>query len=327
MTRGRTDAPAGGRAPAGDRRGCAAACSRPGSYSGATTAEIAREAGVSEPILYRHFGSKRDLYLACLDEAWAAAARGASTRRSRSRATAMPVPAIALGSREFHACERAAAEPLDAGADRGGRRTRRSRGLPAAAHARRARLHRRRHPARAGGRRRPGRPRRRRGGVGLHRRACSCSRSPTGSAACSDRTRLRRDRRRAHSAGSPAAASARPGTEPSGCVDEPREAKPTLQGSWRESWICTPQIPDSDCALKTETSPAAAPGTIREASCHLGDTPRDMTLRLDHGSYGCGGRLSVARPCTRAWRPAGASWPHCRSHVRKSQVARSSELL
>jgi len=42
------------------------------SYRGATTAEIAREAGISEPILYRHFGSKRDLFLACLDEAWAA---------------------------------------------------------------------------------------------------------------------------------------------------------------------------------------------------------------------------------------------------------------
>jgi TetR/AcrR family transcriptional regulator len=41
-----------------------------GSYAGATTAEIAREAGVSEPILYRHFESKRDLYFACLDEAW-----------------------------------------------------------------------------------------------------------------------------------------------------------------------------------------------------------------------------------------------------------------
>ena len=41
------------------------------SYRGATTAEIAREAGISEPILYRHFGSKRDLYVACLDEAWA----------------------------------------------------------------------------------------------------------------------------------------------------------------------------------------------------------------------------------------------------------------
>jgi AcrR family transcriptional regulator len=41
-----------------------------GSYSGATTAEIARHAGISEPILYRHFASKRELYFACLDEAW-----------------------------------------------------------------------------------------------------------------------------------------------------------------------------------------------------------------------------------------------------------------
>ena len=41
-----------------------------GSYAGATTAEIAREAGVSEPLLYRHFSSKRELYFACLDEAW-----------------------------------------------------------------------------------------------------------------------------------------------------------------------------------------------------------------------------------------------------------------
>ena len=40
------------------------------SYRGATTAEIARETGITEPILYRHFGSKRDLYVACLDEAW-----------------------------------------------------------------------------------------------------------------------------------------------------------------------------------------------------------------------------------------------------------------
>ena len=41
------------------------------SYRGATTADIAREAGVSEPILYRHFPSKRDLYFACVDRAWA----------------------------------------------------------------------------------------------------------------------------------------------------------------------------------------------------------------------------------------------------------------
>jgi AcrR family transcriptional regulator len=40
------------------------------SYRGVTTAEIAHEAGVSEPILYRHFSSKRDLYIACLDLAW-----------------------------------------------------------------------------------------------------------------------------------------------------------------------------------------------------------------------------------------------------------------
>jgi TetR/AcrR family transcriptional regulator len=41
-----------------------------GSYRGTTTAEIAREARVSEPILYRHFDSKRALYLACIEEAW-----------------------------------------------------------------------------------------------------------------------------------------------------------------------------------------------------------------------------------------------------------------
>jgi AcrR family transcriptional regulator len=62
------------RLPAGERRAALIEAGlrafAGGSYSGATTAEIAREAGVSEPILYRHFGCKRDLYLACLDEAW-----------------------------------------------------------------------------------------------------------------------------------------------------------------------------------------------------------------------------------------------------------------
>jgi AcrR family transcriptional regulator len=41
-----------------------------GSYRGTTTAEIARAAGVSEPILYRHFASKRELYLAALEHVW-----------------------------------------------------------------------------------------------------------------------------------------------------------------------------------------------------------------------------------------------------------------
>jgi TetR/AcrR family transcriptional regulator len=61
------------RLPAAERRvalldTACAAFARSG-YRGATTAEIAREAGVTEPILYRHFGSKRGLYLACLEEA------------------------------------------------------------------------------------------------------------------------------------------------------------------------------------------------------------------------------------------------------------------
>jgi AcrR family transcriptional regulator len=43
------------------------------SYRGTTTAEIARAAGVSEPILYRHFESKLHLYLAALDHVWARA--------------------------------------------------------------------------------------------------------------------------------------------------------------------------------------------------------------------------------------------------------------
>jgi AcrR family transcriptional regulator len=40
------------------------------SYHGSTTAQIARETGVTEPVLYRHFASKRELYLTCLAAAW-----------------------------------------------------------------------------------------------------------------------------------------------------------------------------------------------------------------------------------------------------------------
>jgi len=41
-----------------------------GSYRSSTTALIARETGVTEPVLYRHFASKRELYIACLDTVW-----------------------------------------------------------------------------------------------------------------------------------------------------------------------------------------------------------------------------------------------------------------
>lgn len=65
-----------------------------GSYSGATTAEIARAAGVSEPILYRHFVSKRELYFACLDEAWGRLREVFAEKLARAtRGGPLPAPA------------------------------------------------------------------------------------------------------------------------------------------------------------------------------------------------------------------------------------------
>ena len=62
------------RLPAAQRKAavldCACGIFSSGSYRGTTTAEIAREAGVTEPVLYRHFASKRALYLAVLEESW-----------------------------------------------------------------------------------------------------------------------------------------------------------------------------------------------------------------------------------------------------------------
>ena len=58
------------RRAAGSDRGGGARGVRLGSYARSTTAEIARVAGVSEPIIYRHFPSKKELWFASLDEAW-----------------------------------------------------------------------------------------------------------------------------------------------------------------------------------------------------------------------------------------------------------------
>jgi TetR/AcrR family transcriptional regulator len=85
------------RLPAAQRRAALVSCAcrvfSKGSYRGTTTSELAREAGVTEPILYRHFESKRELYLACLDESWAA------TRRLWEEAVAgEPDPALWLGA-------------------------------------------------------------------------------------------------------------------------------------------------------------------------------------------------------------------------------------
>jgi AcrR family transcriptional regulator len=72
------------------------------SYSGATTADIARAAGVSEPILYRHFDSKRELYLACLQAAWDGF-RAALDAKLAARGDTDVVRAVGEGAKEFHA--------------------------------------------------------------------------------------------------------------------------------------------------------------------------------------------------------------------------------
>jgi len=59
-------------------------------YARTTTAEIARSAGVTEPIIYRHFDSKRDLFVALIERAgeetlsaWKRHLRGASDPSDR----------------------------------------------------------------------------------------------------------------------------------------------------------------------------------------------------------------------------------------------------
>ena len=119
-----------------------------GSYRGATTAEIAREAGVTEPVLYRHFASKRDLYLACLEEAWtAAAARLVAAVIAEVGPGASAV--LAIGRTRPRAARAASVLPRrTSGSRRSPRRARttRSPGYVRAARARGARLRRRHDP-------------------------------------------------------------------------------------------------------------------------------------------------------------------------------------
>ena len=56
-------------------------------YRGASTGELARASGITEPILYKHFGSKKKLYLAVLamlSEQFMERFRGRVKRRAES---------------------------------------------------------------------------------------------------------------------------------------------------------------------------------------------------------------------------------------------------
>jgi AcrR family transcriptional regulator len=68
-----------------------------GSYRGTTTAEIARAAGVSEPILYRHFASKRALYLAALEHVWAKTREGWERKLDQAPDACAAIEAIGKG--------------------------------------------------------------------------------------------------------------------------------------------------------------------------------------------------------------------------------------
>jgi len=61
------------RLPAAKRReqllNCAAQLFAQQGYARATTAQLAKAAGVTEPIIYRHFASKRDLFIALIERA------------------------------------------------------------------------------------------------------------------------------------------------------------------------------------------------------------------------------------------------------------------
>jgi AcrR family transcriptional regulator len=76
-----------------------------GSYRGTTTAEIAREAGISEPILYRHFASKRDLYLAAVDHVWGKARAAWEEALESSDDVRAAIEAIGRGHVTVHDCK------------------------------------------------------------------------------------------------------------------------------------------------------------------------------------------------------------------------------
>ncbi|MEK6702161.1 MAG: helix-turn-helix domain-containing protein, partial [Planctomycetota bacterium] len=78
-------------------------------YARATTAELAKSAGITEPIIYRHFASKRDLFIALIERSadrtlamWETHLAGATDPAERLRRLIGDNPMVADPTRDAY---------------------------------------------------------------------------------------------------------------------------------------------------------------------------------------------------------------------------------
>lgn len=101
------------RMPASERReqllDCAAELFSSQGYARATTSQLAKAAGVTEPIIYRHFKSKRELFVALVErtgqqtlEQWSKDLEGASDPAERLARVLGDNPMVTGGGREAY---------------------------------------------------------------------------------------------------------------------------------------------------------------------------------------------------------------------------------
>ena len=67
-------------------------------YDATTTADIAKAAGVTEPILYRHFESKQELFVAIVRDVSATTMKGCMSNRCAKRIRRPPISGLSWRS-------------------------------------------------------------------------------------------------------------------------------------------------------------------------------------------------------------------------------------
>jgi AcrR family transcriptional regulator len=67
-------------------------------YARTTTAQLARAAGITEPVLYRHFDSKRDLFIALIDRTGAEVIRGWESQLAEAESPAQRISILLAGN-------------------------------------------------------------------------------------------------------------------------------------------------------------------------------------------------------------------------------------